>query len=43
MDKKIEGDFTRQVTKNHFEEKKANGKDEDEGLGKSMQVAELVE
>ena len=34
-DKKVEGDFTKQVTKNHFEEKKADGKDEDESLSKN--------
>ena len=36
MDEKAEGDSTKQVTKNHFEEKKAGEKDEDEGLGKKQ-------
>ena len=33
-DELVEGDFTKQVTKDRFEEKKAGEDDEDEGSGK---------
>ena len=32
-DEKVEGDFTKQVTKNNFEKNKAGENDKDEGLG----------
>ena len=35
-DKKVEGDSTKQVTKDHFEEKKAGENYDDEGLGKTQ-------